>query len=87
MRSFIFLLLALPVIAAGQINRSARELASTQVQEYINKKLFKDQPYKPIYFGELKARKEPDPEIEWSIEHKFEITEMHKDGDNKPPAS
>jgi GH35 family endo-1,4-beta-xylanase len=87
MRSFLFLSILLPVFASAQINRSAREFASEQVQEYIVKKLFKDQPYKPGSFGELKTRKQNDSEIAWTIEHKFEITETHKGSDNKEAAS
>jgi hypothetical protein len=87
MRSFMFLLFILPVFASAQINRSAREFASEQIREYVAKKLFKDQPYKPGSFGELKARKEDNPEIAWTIEHKFEITETHKDSDNKAAPS
>ena len=83
MRSLIILLLTVPVFAFSQVNRSARELASEQVQEYINTKLFKGQPYKPVYFGDLKPRKDPNFQIEWTIEHRFEITEAHKDENDK----
>lgn len=83
MRSFLFLLFVLPLFAASQINRSAREFASEQVQDYVVKKLFKDQPYKPGSFGELKERKAENSDIAWTIEHKFEITEIRKGSDNK----
>jgi hypothetical protein len=83
MRSILFLLFILPVFASAQINRSAREFASEQVQEYVAKKLFKEQPYKPGPFGELKARKDGYSEIAWTIEHKFEISETRKGSDVK----
>ena len=87
MRSFLFFLFILPVFASAQINRSAREFASEQIQEYVTKKLFKEQGYKPGSFGELIARKDPSFETAWTIEHKFEITETRKDADNKAATS
>jgi hypothetical protein len=87
MRAFLFSFILLPVFASAQINRSAKEFAGEQVQDYIVKKLFKDQPYKPGWFGELKARKQQDSQIAWAIEHKFEIMETHKGPDNKAAAS
>jgi hypothetical protein len=87
MRSLIFLSLILPLFATAQINRSARELASEQVRDYVTRKLFKDQPYKSVSFGELKAHKENDSEIAWKIEHQFEITAVHKFSDELPGTS
>ena len=88
MRSFLFLALILPVFASSQINRSAREFASEQVREYVTTKLFKDVPYKPVLFGQLKVFKDgKNFEIAWTIEHKFEIAETHKVLDQKTTAS
>ena len=65
-----------PLLASGQINRSAREFAGDQIQEYITAKLFKGSTYKPVSLGELKPVKEKsNPEIVWMIEHSFEIKE------------
>jgi hypothetical protein len=83
MRSFLFLALILPVFAAAQINRSAREFASERIQEYVTTKLFTDLPYKPVSFGELKTHEEKDLNVVWTIEHRFEITENQKTSDDK----
>jgi hypothetical protein len=76
----------LPVLAGAQINRSARELASEQVQQYVKTKLFNGIPYKPISFGQLKEHKEKNnDEMAWMIEHRFEVTEPHSFTDQKTP--
>jgi hypothetical protein len=75
MRRFLFLALVLPVFSIAQINRSAREFAGERIQEYIVTRLFKDLPYKPVSFGELKTSGEKNTAVTWSIEHRFEITE------------
>jgi hypothetical protein len=80
MRSLLFLALFFPAFAAAQINRSARELASERIQEYVSAKLFKGFSYKPGSFGQIKVHRENNnPEIAWMIEHKFEITETKKE--------
>ncbi len=73
MRSVLLLLIILPFFSAAQINRSANELACERVKEYVEKKLFKDLPYKAITYGQLKPLTNPESHIAWSIEHKFEI--------------
>jgi hypothetical protein len=83
MRRFLFFVLVLPVFSSAQINRSAREFARERIQEYIVTKLFKDLSYKPVSFGELKAHEEKNPEIAWSIEHKFGITEIQVVSDKR----
>jgi hypothetical protein len=75
MRTFLLLAFLLPLFAGAQINRSARELAGENIQEYISKKLFKDQPYKSVFYGDLKAYVEKKQDIAWTVEHKFEVTE------------
>lgn len=70
---FLFLLLA-PLVAAAQINRSANELARETTKEFVVSKLFKGENYKPVSFGELKPFKNEDIEVEWMIEHRFEMT-------------
>ena len=77
MRSILFFAMLIPVFVSAQINRSAKEFAGEQVQEYVTTKLFKGDSYKPVSFGELRAVKEKkNSEAVWSIEHKFEITEQ-----------
>jgi len=76
MRSILIFALLLPIFTVAQVNRSAREYASDQVQEYVTKKLFKGLPYKSVSFGELKEHKEKnDQEMAWRIDHKFVIIE------------
>ena len=88
MRSFLFLTLFLPVFGTAQVNRSAREFASEQIQEYVTAKLFKDLSYKPGSFGPLKVyHTKKSTEIAWTIEHKFEITETQKISDQKTATS
>ena len=79
MRVLLVLFLLLPVIANAQINRSATEFAKENVQEYLSKKVFKDQPYKPGVFSELKSHVQVKAGIAWTIDHKFEISEKQKD--------
>lgn len=76
MRSILVLAMFVPVFSMAQINRSAREFAAEQVQEYITKKLFKGHSYKSVSFGELKEHKERNnDEMAWRLDHKFEIME------------
>ena len=80
MRTLLFLIFLFPLLTSAQINRSANELAQETTRNYIQKKLFKGQTYTPISYGEIKSYKDKrDIEIEWMIEHRFEIS--------KPPGS
>ena len=83
MRIIIFLLLFLPVVINAQINRSAKELAEENIREYLTAKIFKGQTYQPVSYGELKPRKEKNPDVAWNMEHKFEITETQVHADKK----
>ena len=84
MRSILFLTLVLPVVVSAQINRSAREFASEQVRDYVTKKLFKDYQYKPGSFGDIKEYTiRNNANISWTIEHKFEVTKIHKSAELK----
>ena len=75
MRTILFLLTITPFLAASQVNRSAAELARETTKEYVEKKLFVGQPYTPISYGDIKSYKDKkDMEVEWMIEHKFEIS-------------
>jgi hypothetical protein len=71
MRSLFFLFLVIPFFAGAQVNRSAKELASEKVREYIVSKLFRDKPYKPVSFGDIKAIDDKRTKIAWAIAHKF----------------
>jgi hypothetical protein len=83
MRVVIFLLLIFPFVSNAQVNRSANELARERVEEYIVTKLFKDSVYRPGSFSQLKSRKQPQSEIVWSINHKFEIIDSQFVADKK----
>ena len=78
MRTLIFILLMLPFVSNAQINRSAKELASERIGEYITTRLFKGQPYQPVVYGELKSVGDKWSAINWVVVHKFEITETPK---------
>ena len=87
MRYLLFSLILLPMFTSAQINRSARELASEQIQEYVTTKLFKDLSYKPVSLGQLKTFQDKRyPDIAWIIEHKFEVKESRKGTDQKSVA-
>lgn len=75
MRIIILLLIILPSVAFAQVNRSAKELASGNIKEYITERLFTGREYKPVFYGEIKAAESKDRKIHWSLVHKFEITE------------
>jgi len=75
MRVTFFLLLIIPAITNAQINRSATEFAKEQIAEYLTSKLFKDNPYKPVSYGELKTLNEQRSGIAWCLVHEFEVTE------------
>ncbi len=83
MRIFCLLLLTAPCLVQAQINRSAKELASEKIKEYIETRLFKDMPYKAVSYGELKTYKQAHSEKAWVLEHNFEITETRLQGDKK----
>ena len=82
------MLLMLPVLSFAQINRSAKELAGEQIQEYVTTKLFKDLSYKPIATGQLKpVQDKKNLEIAWTIEHRFEIKDSKHTSDQKAVSS
>ncbi len=54
-KNFFFLLL--PVFGKAQFKRSATALAKENIQTYLTQKIFKDQPYQPVSFGELNVLK------------------------------
>ena len=75
MRLLILILVLTPLLSKSQINRSANELARETTRDFIEKKLFKGQAYTPGAYGEIISfRDKRDLEIEWKIEHQFEIT-------------
>ena len=83
MRFFVFLATILPVFLHGQINRSATELAKENIQSYLRNKIFKQAPYQPISYGELKHENEKSTDASWSIIHKFNITETEVEAQKK----
>lgn len=83
MRKIVILCLLAPLFAGAQLNRSAKEYASEIIEDYVQQKLFKNQPYKPVSFGELKPVDDLKKVISWSMVHSFEIIEMRYEGDRK----
>jgi hypothetical protein len=84
-RSFFLLLFFLPFALTAQFKRSATELAKENAQEYLADKVFKSQAYQSISYGELRARRERDRGIAWSIEHTFRIIENEVHDARKTP--
>lgn len=78
MRSLLLVLLVFPLLAGAQINRSAKELASEKIQEYIVQKLFKNKQYTPVSYGEMKQVGGKQSNVVWELAHKFEIVEGGK---------
>ena len=85
MRKTIFLCLLFPVFAAAQVNRSAKEYAVENIEGYVQTKLFKDQPYKSVSFGDLKAYEDSKRQVYWTMIHSFEILETRYEADRKVP--
>ena len=83
MRILLLIFISFPFFSKAQINRSANELARERIQEYIVTKVFKDLPYKPMSYGELKSHSQPRSEMAWSINHKFEIVDSEFVADKK----
>lgn len=78
----LLLLLVFPSVAFTQVNHSASLLAHENIQDYLKTKLFKDQPYYPLSFGDLKPGKDNHGETAWIMEHKFQVMEK-KDKESK----
>jgi hypothetical protein len=85
MRLLILVLLLVPLVHNAQVNRSANELAKENIKTWLLSRLFKDQPYKPVKYGELKPVSEKNPNIAWMIMHHFEIEEAEPDPEKKAP--
>jgi hypothetical protein len=84
MRILLLMMLAIPGFLNAQINRSAKELASERTREYLVNKLFRNDAYKPVSYGELKAWNDTRSPISWTFEHVFEIKHTNKAGFEKP---
>lgn len=78
----LLLLLVFPFVAFTQVNHSASLLAHENIQDYLKAKLFKDQPYHPLSFGDLKPDRDDQAETAWIMEHKFQVIEK-KDKESK----
>jgi hypothetical protein len=85
MRSIALVLLLFPTIANSQFKRSATELGKENIKEYVIQKLFKGLPYQAVSYGELTDSKTNDRNATCFIKHKFKVTEMQHQVDNKVP--
>ena len=83
MRILLLALLFAPLVHHAQVNRSANELAKENIKSWLLSKLFKDQPYKPGTYSELKSVVDKNPSVTWIIMHRFEIEEPEIDPDTK----
>jgi hypothetical protein len=77
----LFFLVILPFIGNAQFERSAKQLAQENIQDYISTKLFRNRVYEPLSFGEIKTPAEKNREIACYIEHKFLVVEPGYEGD------
>lgn len=75
MRLFLFLL---PLSATAQMNRSASQLARENIEAYLKGKIFRTEPYRSYTFGTLKPATLAEPEIVWTMEHRFGIQEKRE---------
>jgi hypothetical protein len=80
----LLLFLAFPFMVHAQVNRSASQLAHENIEDYLRSKLFRDRPYYPESFGDLKPQKEAHSETAWFMEHKFKVAEKVSEGSEKP---
>ncbi|HEX2606553.1 MAG TPA: hypothetical protein VHK91_04200 [Flavisolibacter sp.] len=76
MRTLLLLLLLAPVWAQAQLNRSAKELSKEKIKEYVTTKLLAGKVYKPLAFEDIIPVRDRDPEVVWSIQHRFEAAEQ-----------
>lgn len=83
MRTILLALLFVPLVHQAQVNRSATELAKENIKTWLLSKLFKDQPYKPGTYTDLKSVVDKNPNVSWLIMHRFEIEESEIDPDTK----
>lgn len=83
MRIILLALLFVPLVHQAQVNHSATELAKENIKTWLLSKLFKDQPYKPVAYTELKSVVDKNPNIAWMILHRFEIEEPDLDPHTK----
>ena len=77
MRNFVLLSLSLLTLSfslSAQVNRSANELARETTRDYIANKIFRNQAYRALAYGELKPWADKRSVISWTLDHSFEIT-------------
>lgn len=86
MRLLLLLVILIPIASVSQINRSAREFAMENVQEYLKTKIFSGRAYESLSFGPIKSCQEGNPEIAWVIENRFGITSDKKAGNKNETA-
>jgi hypothetical protein len=73
---FFLLLIHLGNLAMSQENRSAKQLATENIQEYLATKLFPSIPFKAKTYGELKKYiSSSKTNIEWTLGLDFVILE------------
>ena len=82
MLRIVFILLLLPVLSHAQINRSAKELAKENIEEYLSQKIFKNQPIQPGKIGELVAYQKNGVGITWKVQYKMDLKEKQNDTDS-----
>ena len=85
MRTILFLLFLIPALSNAQFKRSATELAKDNIRDYLTQKLFKNLPYQPVAYGELKNNTGGGAKFSSLIEHRFVITDSESHETMKVP--
>ncbi|MES2881316.1 MAG: hypothetical protein V4676_04150 [Bacteroidota bacterium] len=66
------ILLLIAISSAGQINRSANQLAVENIGWFVTEKLFKSNTYQPLKFVNLQSVERADDKItRWRMHHQF----------------
>jgi hypothetical protein len=82
MLRIVFILLLLPVLSHAQINRSAKELAQENIEEYLSKKIFKNQPFQSGTIGELVSYRLNGAGISWKVQYQVDLKENQPEADS-----
>ena len=82
MLRIVIILLLLPALSHAQINRSAKELAQENIEEYLSKKIFKGRSIQPGTIDDLVAYQPNSAGIIWKVQYKMELKEKETDADS-----
>jgi hypothetical protein len=66
----------------AQINRSTKELATENINNYLSRKIFKKQSFQVLATGNLQSYQLNSPDIVWTMESKLEAVELKRSYQN-----